>query len=345
LEEKNQFPTELWKKACHLGFKGIDFPEKYGGQGYDFIEKLIVLAEFCRVDSSLGVSLGLADIGSRMILKLEDDDRKRKLLGPMTRGESISAIAMEIPGKNQKNPFTIGRKANKYIINGKKEFVVNGGIADTILITFESREGDPDGWCSLVLGRDQKGLLRQGVANPLGLKTCSLGNLIFDSLEVNASLNQPHSSEKVFEFSNERKIETSVQAIGIAQNVFTKALHYSKQRVQFKRKIIEFQGIQLMLADDAIQIEAARALIFRFFDFFMNPIRSLEKFTLLANLIKTFCTDTSVRVALDAIRIFGGYGVTKDYHVERAFRDAKVLQNLEGNFLEDKSFIALKLAI
>lgn len=192
-----------------------------------------------------------------------------------------------------------------------------------------------------------KGLFRESVTNPLGLRTSSLGKFTFDHFELNDSdlLNgQLHSSEKVFEFLNERKMETSIQALGIAQNAFRKALDYSKRREQFKRKIIEFQGIQLMLADDAIQMEAARSLMFRFFDSFTHSCLSSEVFTVFADVTKTFCTDMAVKVALDGIRIFGGYGLTVDFHVERAFRDAKVLQNLEGDFMEEKSSVALKLA-
>lgn len=346
LEKNNEFPTKLLKKACELGFKGIDFPVQYGGQGYDFIEKLIVLEEFCKVDSSLGVSLGLADIGSRMILKLGNDDQKRRLLAPMARGESIPAVVMEFPWEKEKSQLTLERKANHFIINGKKKFVVNGKIADSILLILKVGPEELHGWRILIV-RDQQGLLRESVASSLGLRTSSFGNLIFNHLELDESnlLDGPlHSSEKVFQFLNERKIETSVQALGIAQNAFQKALSHSKQREQFKRKIIEFQGIQWMLAEDAIQMEAARSLIFRFFDFFKSSIHSLETFTVLANLIKTFSTDMSVKVTLDAIRIFGGYGLVKDYHVERAFRDAKVLQNLEGDFVEGKFSIAVMLA-
>ena len=347
LEKNNQFPIELWKKACELGFKGIDLPEKFEGQGYDFPEKLIILEEFCKVDSSLGVSLGLADIGSRIILKLGNDEEKKNLLPPVAKGESISAIVTEIPDHNRKNQLRIEKRAGDFIISGKKKFVVNGKIADSILLILKACQEESDGWYVLVVGKDPKGLLREDVANSLGLRTSSLGNLIFDHFELketNLLNNQLHPSEKVFEFFNERKIETSIQAFGIAQNAFSKALSYSKQREQFKRKIIEFQGIQLMLSDDAIQIEAAKSLIFRFFDFFKSSTHSLEKFSLLANLIKTFCTDISVKVTLDAIRIFGGYGVVKDYHVERTFRDAKVLQNLEGDSVEEKSSVAVKLA-
>lgn len=149
-EKNNQFPLELWKKACELGFKGIDFPEKYGGQGYDFIEKLIILDEFCEVDSSLGVSLGLADIGSRTILRLGNDDQKKDFLVPMTKGESISAIVTDIPRKNQKNQFSIERKASGFIINGKKEFVVNGQIADSILLLSKGCGEDAEGCASLL---------------------------------------------------------------------------------------------------------------------------------------------------------------------------------------------------
>lgn len=346
-EKNNQFPLELWKKACELGFKGIDFPEKYGGQGYDFIEKLIILDEFCEVDSSLGVSLGLADIGSRTILRLGNDDQKKDFLAPMTKGESISAIVTDIPRKNQKNQFSIERKASGFIINGKKEFVVNGQIADSILLLSKGCGEDAEGWCIFAVRTGLKGLFRESVTNPLGLRTSSLGKFTFDHFELNDSdlLNgQLHSSEKVFEFLNERKMETSIQALGIAQNAFRKALDYSKRREQFKRKIIEFQGIQLMLADDAIQMEAARSLMFRFFDSFTHSCLSSEVFTVFADVTKTFCTDMAVKVALDGIRIFGGYGLTADFHVERAFRDAKALQNLEGDFMEEKSSVALKLA-
>jgi alkylation response protein AidB-like acyl-CoA dehydrogenase len=347
-EQTHTFPKELWQKACHLGFVGIHFPEEYGGQGYGITENILIVEEFCRKDSGIGIALSLADFSSEVILRFGTPEQKKKYLIPVAKGEFISAGAYTEPDHGSDITLlstTATKQADSFVINGTKTFITNGSIADFFVVLVQT---DPNakppyrGQCTILVEKGAKGLDATEIMPKMGIRMTSTAELSFSDVRVPLTHLigvENRGFYQVIEFFDESRIEIAAQALGIAQGAFDRALDYARRREQFGRKLIDFQITQHKLADMATKIETTRLLVYKA-AWNYDQKRIDPKLTSMA---KMFAARTAVEVADEAIQIHGGYGYITEYEVERFYRDAKITEIYEGTREIQKNTIASAL--
>lgn len=347
-EKNHTFPKEVWKKACKLGFIGIHFPEEFGGQGYGITENILVVEEFCRKDSGVGIAVTLADFSSEVILRFGTPEQKKKYLIPVARGEFISGGAYTEPNHGSDITLmgtTAIKEGDSFVINGTKTFITNGTLADFFVVLCQT---DPNakpsyrGQCTILVEKGTKGLDAIEITPKMGIRLTSTAELSFSEVRVpttNLIGEENKGFYQVLEFFDESRIEIAAQGLGIAQGAFDRALDYAKQREQFGRKIIDFQITQHKLADMATKIETARLLTYKA-AWNYDQGRIDPKLTSMA---KMFAGKVAVEVADEAIQIFGGYGYITEYEVERFYRDAKITEIYEGTKEIQKNTIASAL--
>lgn len=345
LEKRHEFPREIWKKAAKLGFIGIHFPEEYGGQGYGVFENLLVVEEFCRRDSSVGMALSTVDFSSELILKFGTHEQKKRYLIPIARGEFISGGAYTEPDHGSDITFlsTVAiKKGDLFIVNGTKTFITNGTHANFFVVLCQTNpQAQPSyrGQSTIIVERGVDGLDATEISPKMGLKMVPTAELSFSDVKVpieNLIGEENRGFYQVLEFFDESRIEVSAQALGIAEGAFDRAFDYSKRRQQFGKRIIDFQATQHKLADMATKIEVAKLLAYKA-AWNLDQKRIDPKLTSMA---KMFCARVAVEVADEAIQIFGGYGYITEYEVERFYRDAKITEIYEGTREIQKNTIA-----
>jgi len=345
LERNHQFPFAILKKACQLGFIGIHYPEKYGGQGYGILENALIVEAFCRRDSGVGVCLSIANFSSEIILRFGNDAQKKEYLIPLTRGEAISAGAFTEPDHGSditELRTTAVREGDGYRINGLKTFISNGAIADFVIVLCQS---DPQakptyrGQSTFIVEKGSKGFEVSELGEKMGIKMTSTTEMSFDQVRVpeeNLIGTINRGFYQVLEFFDESRVMVAAQALGIGQGAFDRALDYAKKREQFGQKLAEFQVTQHKLADMATQIEAARCLVYKA-GWNFDQGRIDPKWTSMA---KMYAGRVAVEVAQEAIQIHGGYGYMLEYEVERFYRDARITEIYEGTREIQKNTIA-----
>ena len=338
LDRERRFPKAIFEKACRLGFIGIDYPEEYGGQSFGLFENILVIEEFTRKDSGIGISLSLADMGSSIILRHGSEDQKKRFLVPLVQGKSISAVALldsspegdQGPALPSVEPYSEG-----YILNGGKTRIVHGSLASTITVIPKS--------VALIVERDWEGVKFLGLKKMMGMRISSVHEVTFDHVKVPKecviSWGEGETSP-LTTYRRVHRIKTAAQALGIAQGAFDQAVKHAKEREQFGRKIIQFQGIQFMLAELLTSIEGARSLAYRAAHDYDPDTKEDEELSCMA---KLFATDVAVKTAIDSIQIHGGVGLMREYPIERMLRDAKTIQNLDESNLIQKALIARKI--
>jgi len=347
-EETHTFPREIWKKACQLGFVGIHFPEEYGGQGYGVTENILIVEEFCRKDSGVGVALSLADFSSEVVLRFGTSEQKKKYLLPVARGEFISGGAYTEPDHGSDITLmatTAARQGDFFVINGTKTFITNGGLADFFVVLCQT---DPNmkppyrGQCTILVDKGANGLEATEITPKMGIRMTSTAELSFSDVRVPVSQLLGEENKgfyQVLDFFDESRIEIAAQALGIAEAAFDRTLDYVKQRGQFGKKLVDFQITQHKLADMATKIEAARLLTYKA-AWNYDQKRIDPKLTSMA---KMFAARAAVEVADEAIQMHGGYGYITEYEVERFYRDAKITEIYEGTREIQKNTIASAL--
>jgi len=343
LEKEGRFPKSIFEKACQLGFVGIDYPEKYGGQSFGLFENVLVIEQFTRKDSGIGISLSLADIASSIILKHGDESQKKKFLVPVSQGKAICSVAIIEPfhKENQKPCLTkTDVYSDGYLINRGKAWVIHGSLASIIVVVCEIRNSEEP--IALIVEKDWEGINILGLKRMMGMRLSSICEIAFDQVKVPKGHGiqwERNGANPLMTYRHVHRIKTSAQALGIAQGAFDKAVKHAKEREQFGKKIIQFQGIQFMLAELYTLIEAARSLVYRAaYDYDAN-IKEVER---ISSVAKLFATDVAVRTTIDSIQIHGGVGLMREYSIERMLRDAKTIQNLGETNLVQKALIAQK---
>lgn len=347
-ERSHTFPSEIWKKACELGFMGIHFPEEYGGQEYGVFENALVVEEFCRQDSGIGIALSLADFSSEIILRFGSEQQKGKYLIPITEGKAISSGGITEPDHGSDITLmdtTATKQGDEYIINGVKTFITNGTTSDFAIVLCQT---DPlakptyRGQSIIIVDKDTPGYTTADVGEKMGIKMSPTGELSFNNVRVpltNLVGQENRGFYHVLEFFDESRIEIGAQALGIAQGAFDRALAYTKERTQFGKKLAEFQVTQHKLADMAAKIETARLVVYKSaWNFDQGNIDPK-----LTSIAKMYAARVAVEVADEAIQLFGGYGYMLEYEVERFYRDAKITEIYEGTREIQKNTIASAL--
>ena len=343
LEEKHEFPTDIWKKAAEEGFIGLDFPEEYGGSGYGNLEKALVIEEFCRRDSGIGTALLVTDFGAANIAKYGTAEQKQRYLPLVCDGKAISGGAITEPehGSDITSLATVAeRDGDDWIVNGVKTFITSAGIAHHYVAVCQTEPGAAHkGQTMFIIDADSPGIEVASVGQKMGIKMIPTGELSFKNVRVpggNLLGEEGKGFRQILKFFDESRLVVAAQAVGIAQGAFDRALEYVKGRKQFGKRIAQFQVTQHKLADMATKIELAR-LITHKAAWTADQGKPDSKLTAMA---KFYAARTAVEVADEAIQLLGGYGYITEFEVERFYRDAKITEIYEGTREIQKNVIA-----
>lgn len=332
MEAEDRFPIEVIDKMGELGLMGIPISEDYGGSGMDYISYIIAINEISKVSASVGVILSVhTSVGTNPILYFGNDEQKEKYLPKLASGEYLGAFALTEPGAGSDAgniKATAKFDGENYILNGSKIFITNGGAADTY-ITFARTGEDLSEISAFIIEKDTPGFNVGKAERKMGLHGSGTKELSFDQCKVPKSqlLGKEGEGYKIALANlNVGRIGIAAQALGIAEGALEHATAYAKEREQFGKPIAHNQGVSFKLADMGTQVEAARLLVYQAADLVQRNIPCAKE----ASMAKMFASNTAMKVAIEAVQIFGGYGFTEDYPVERFFRDAKVTQIYEG---------------
>ncbi|WP_226087973.1 acyl-CoA dehydrogenase [Mesobacillus sp. S13] len=345
--EEGDFPREILRKMGELGLMGIPVPEEYGGSEMDFISYIIAIHEISKVSATVGVILSVhTSVGTNPILYFGTEEQKKKFVPKLAAGEYLGAFCLTEPSAGSDAASLKTRAVKKdghYVLNGSKVFITNGGEADVYIVFASTNpEAGPKGVSTFIVEKDTPGFIVGKDEHKMGLYGSRTVQLTFEDMKVPAEnlLGQEGEGFKIA-MSNldSGRIGIAAQALGIAEAALEAATAYAKERVQFGKPIAAQQGVGFKLADMATSVEAAKLLIYR-----AAQLRSEgQKCGLEASMAKLFTSRTAVEVTTEAIQVFGGYGYTKDYPVERYFRDAKVTEIYEGTSEIQKIVISKQL--
>ena len=334
IDETGRFPRDTFEKAAELGLTGVAVPENYGGAGMDHVSYAIVIEEISRVCASTGTILSVQNsLYCDPIFRFGTEEQKQKFLLPYARGEKIGCYALTEPqaGSNAAALRTKAeRRGDAYVINGTKAWITNGGAADAALVYVNTQpEKGEKGITALIVEKGTRGFAVGKEEKKLGVHATACTELSFTGCEVpvgNRIGNEGEGYKVALSTLDGGRIGIAAQATGIAQGAFEAALSYAQQRQAFGHPIADFQAIQFMLADMATELDAARLLARRA----AWKQDSGARFTMEASIAKLFASEMSTRVTHKAIQIHGGYGYSREYPVERNYRDARITEIYEG---------------
>jgi len=333
-DEEERFDREIFDKMAELGLTGIPWPEEYGGIGSDYLAYCITVEELSRVCASTGVTLSAhTSLAGWPIYKFGSEEQKQKFLRPMALGEKIGAYGLTEPGSGSDAggmKTTARRDGDSYILNGSKIFITNGGIADIyVVFAVTDTTQKHNGTSAFIVEANTPGFSVGKKEKKLGIRSSPTTEIIFEDCRVPAEnmLGQEGEGFKIAMMTLDGgRNGIAAQAVGIAQGALDAATDYAKERVQFGKPIALQQGIGFKLADMATSIEAARLLTYQAAWLESEGLPYGKE----SAMSKLFAGDTAMKVTTEAVQVFGGYGYTKDYPVERYMRDAKITQIYEG---------------
>ena len=334
LDETGRFPRDILRKAAAMGLLGICVAEKYGGAGMDHIAYTIVMEEIARVCASTAVILSVQNsLYCASIEKFGTEDQKTKFLTPFARGEKIGCYALTEPqaGSNAAALVTKAvRQGDSYVINGAKAWITSAGAADAAVVYVNTQpEKGEKGITALVVEKGTPGFSVGKEEKKLGIHATACCPLSFTDCEVPAGNrlgNEGEGYKIALATLDGGRIGIACQAIGIARGAFEASLAYAQERQAFGHSISDFEAIQFMLADMAMEIDAARLLARRA----AWKQDTGARFSLEAAIAKLFASEMSTRVTHKAIQVHGGNGYSREYPVERAYRDARITEIYEG---------------
>ncbi|MBP1706691.1 MAG: acyl-CoA dehydrogenase (acd-7) [Chloroflexi bacterium] len=353
IERNHRFPTELMKKASHLGFITIDFPQEYGGGGYGLMEKALVCQELCRVGAGVGVSIAASMFASKIVLRCGDPEQKRKYLPPVCSGEGlpVSGCFTEPDRGSDLVTFPLSVTAQKegaeYIINGTKTFISFADIAKfAVVLCQTAAEAKPPyrGQSTIIVDNPaQQSGVSISVFEKMGWHASAATQVSFSNVRVplsNLVGEEGRGFYNTIEFLDGYRVEVGASAVGLAQGAFERALTYAQNRSAFGHKIGTFQAISHKLAEMATKIEAVRLLVYEAAYQFDKEGKIDPK---LSSMAKWFPARVAVEVADEAIEILGGHGYMLENEVERFYRDARHFELVEGTREIHKNTIARSL--
>lgn len=333
-DEAQHFPTEVFKQLGELGMMGVVVPEVYGGSGFGYLEYVTVISEIARVCGSIGLSVAAHNsLCTGHILNFGNEEQKQRWLPKLATAEWIgawglteSATGSDALGMNT----TAVKDGDHYIINGSKNFITHGKSGDIAVVMVRTGEkNDSRGISTLVVEKGTPGFAHGKKENKLGMRASETAELVFNDCRVpkeNLLGNEGEGFKQAMKILDGGRISIAALSLGIARGAFDCALAYSKERKQFGQAISGFQGISFKLADMATQIEAAELLVMQAADLKDRHQPVTQK----AAMAKYYASEVAVKVANDAVQIFGGYGYIKDFPVEKFYRDAKLCTIGEG---------------
>ncbi|HEE9033124.1 acyl-CoA dehydrogenase AcdA [Bacillus cereus] len=333
-DEEERFDRELFDQMAELGLTGIPWPEEYGGIGSDYLAYVIAIEELSRVCASTGVTLSAhTSLAGWPIFKFGTEEQKQKFLRPMAEGKKIGAYGLTEPGSGSDagGMKTIAKRdGDHYILNGSKIFITNGGIADIyVVFALTDPESKQRGTSAFIVESDTPGFSVGKKESKLGIRSSPTTEIMFEDcrIPVENLLGEEGQGFKVaMQTLDGGRNGIAAQAVGIAQGALDASVEYARERHQFGKPIAAQQGIGFKLADMATEVEAARLLTYQAAWLESEGLPYGKE----SAMSKVFAGDTAMRVTTEAVQVFGGYGYTKDYPVERYMRDAKITQIYEG---------------
>ncbi|WP_052882934.1 acyl-CoA dehydrogenase family protein [Kiritimatiella glycovorans] len=334
LDEKEAFPTELLKELAQMDMMGLYIPEEYGGFGGPGLNFILAIEELSRACIGVSVSFAANGLGADPILIGASDEQKKKFLPPLASGEKLAAFGLTEPNAGSDVSAiatTAEKKGDKYVLNGTKQWITNGGEADIYTVfAVTDRSKGPRGVSCFVVEKDTPGFTFGKKENKLGIRASATRELIFEDCEVPAEnlIGREGSgfllAMKTFDIS---RPGIAIQGVGLAQGALDEAMKYTRERHQFGKPVIANQGLQWMAADMATRIEAARALVYSVSRTIDSGAKNVSK---LSAMCKVYATDVCMDITTDCVQMLGGYGFMREYPVEKMMRDAKILQIYEG---------------
>lgn len=332
--ENGEFPKELITKMGELGLMGIPIPEQYGGAEMDFLSYIIAIHEISKVSPTLGVILSVhTSVGTNPILYFGNEEQKQKYIPKLASGEYLGAFCLTEQSAGSDAGSLKSRallQDDHYVINGSKLFITNGGEADVYIVfaSTDLKKGSK-GISAFIVDKDTSGLIIGKDEHKMGMNGSRTVQVTFENMKVpkeNLLGVEGEGFKIAMANLDAGRIGIAAQALGIAEGAFEHAVAYSKERIQFGKPISFQQGIGFKLADMATSIEASKLLVYQAASLRAAQLPCGKE----ASIAKLFSSKTAVEVAIEAVQVFGGYGYSKEYPVERYFRDAKVTEIYEG---------------
>lgn len=345
-DEAQEFPDEVFAAMGDMGLLGTVAPSSLGGAGMSAVEFAIIMEELARVDPSVALILAAhSGLCLEHILLAANEEQKKKYVPDLASGKKIGSWCLTEPESGSDSggmKTTAVRKGDSYVINGSKTFITNGSKASTFVVMLKTDAADSKKGISAIIVEKQMGVKLGRKENKLGMRASDTVQLIFEDVKVPASNllgREGEGFKQALTVLDSGRIGIAALAVGLAQGALEAALGYAQQRKQFGKQLAEFQGIQFKLADMATEIKAARLLTYRA----AAAKTKGESINLSAAQAKFFASETAQRVAADAVQIHGGYGYTKEFPVEKFYRDAKLLTIGEGTSEVQRMVIAKNL--
>ncbi len=334
MEATDRFPIEVFKTLGNLGYLGIHFPPEYGGSGADFTTFCIFIEEVCKVSAAIGVNVLLHTLmGSAPIFLVGSEEQKQKYFVPAIKGEKVAAAGLTEPnvGSSAADIETTAKKVDGgWFIRGSKMFTSNGPYCDFItLVASTDREKRHKGISLFIVDSKTPGVALGPNIPRMGIMGGEIGTIALDDVVVPEDCLLGEEGKGFYylmEALNATRVALAAGAVGLASAAFDRALQYAKERQQFGQPIGKFQGVSFKLADMALEIELARLMVYKA----AWLLERKEKFVKEAAMAKLFASEMATRVAHKAIQVHGGYGFTKEYPLERYYRDSRLFEIFQG---------------
>ena len=333
-DETGEFPFETVRKLGELGLMGITVPEEYGGSGLDMLAVAVVVEEIARYDGSLALTVASHNgLGTSQIRYFGTEAQRQRWVPPLARGEKLAAWGLTEPGSGSDAAgllSTAVRKGDGWLLNGSKMFITQGTVGHTFVVLARTSPGKAQkGITAFVLEKEMKGFSQRAIHGKLGMRSSDTAELHMEDVEVpdeNRIGEVDHGFLDTLSILDRGRITIGALAVGLGRGAVEEARAYAKERKAFGKPIAEFQAIAFALADMATEVDAARLLVWRS----AALADAKEPFGREASMGKLFSSEAAMRATSKAIQILGGYGYTREFPVERYFRDAKLCEIGEG---------------
>ncbi|MCX5726958.1 MAG: acyl-CoA dehydrogenase family protein [Candidatus Saganbacteria bacterium] len=347
LDEKEEFPSEIMRVIGEADLAGLYIPEVYGGLGGGAFEFCLAVEELSKACGGIGVTFAATALGAIPILTFGSEEQKKKYLPDIAKGKKLAAFGLteaDAGSDAAAIKTTAKLSGDHYIINGTKQWITNGGEAETyVIIALTNKSKGIRGASALIVEKGTPGFTFGKKEKKMGIRCSATRELVFQDCKVpkeNLLGKEGAGFLAAMKTFDKTRPGIGAQAVGIAQGALDEAVKYARERIQFEKPIITLQAVQHMLADMATQVEAARALVYA-------VARAVDAgqsdYTKESAMSKLFASDTAMKVTTDAVQVFGGYGYMRDSPVEKMMRDAKITQIYEGTNQIQRNQIALQL--
>ena len=346
-DEEGIFPHDIIKILADADLCGVYIPEEYGGLGGGILEMVLVVEELSRACGGISLAFAGTGLGTFPIILFGNEDQKKKYLPDIAAGKKLAAFGITEANAGSDAAgiqTTAVIDGDEYVLNGTKQWITNGGEAEVYtVIACTNRSRGARGFSAFIVEKGTPGFSFGKKENKMGIRASSTRELVFENCRIpreNLLSREGMGFIVAMKTLDRTRPGVAAQALGIAQGAFEDAVKYSKQRVQFSQPISSFQAVQHILADMAIQIEAARSLVYQTCRYIDSGAKEFSKESAMC---KVFASDTAMKVTTDAVQVLGGYGYMKEYPVEKRMRDAKITQIYEGTNQIQRNVIALEL--